>query len=215
MYLSWPHPWYWAQERPRDGGEPARLTMPPSISYEDPLAVFERHREAIEICLRACSNHVGKGIVVGQHVVMWGGKHPNGVGLVINDGVRIYDQCRLVLDQVSSKSGIMLGERVAINFGCFVDGSGGVDIGPGTIVGPNTMIVSSQHVVSDVPVQQSGKTFARVTIGRDVWIGGNVSIMAGIEIGDRAVVAAGSVVTRNVAADTIVAGNPAKLLREK
>lgn len=218
MYLKEPHPWAVMRQFASDAAMGILPTHPPqlgvpSISFADPLALYELHRDQIEADLREATNFAGKRIIVGQDVIMWGGKHPYGVGLVIHDDVRIYDQNRLVLDRVLAESGIVLGERVTINFGGFIDGSGGVEIGAGSILGPHVMIVSSQHIVSDAPVQHSGKRFAKVTIGKNVWAGGNVSIMAGVTIGDDAVIAAGAVVTKDVENRAIVGGNPAKLIR--
>jgi maltose O-acetyltransferase len=63
-------------------------------------------------------------------------------------------------------------------------------------------------------VERRGRESARpIVIGDDVWIGGGAIILAGVSIGDRAVIGAGSVVTRDVPADVVVVGNPAKIVR--
>lgn len=184
------------------------------VHFRDPMTVYEANRDAITVQLAQAANRVGRDVVLGNDVVIWGGKFPAGVGLELHDHVRIYDQCRLVIDQVGPESGIVLGERVAMNFACYIDGSGGVRIGARTILGPNVVIVSSGHRIDpDRAIQQSGKAFGRVDIGSDVWIGANAVIRMGITIGDRAVVGAGAIVTHDVAPGTAVAGNPARVLR--
>jgi maltose O-acetyltransferase len=146
--------------------------------------------------------------------VIWGGKTTEARGLELHDHVRLYDGCRLVIDRMSAESGIVLGERVALNFGCYIEGSGGVHLGARSILGPHVVIVSSSHRVDpSMPVQQSGKAFGAVHVGEDVWIGAGVIIRLGITIGDRAVVGAGSVVTHDVPAGATVVGNPARILR--
>jgi len=184
------------------------------IDYRDPLASYEDRRRQIAHDLAQATNSAGDNVMVGRHVTMWGGKSPNVIGLRIGNGVRIYDGCRLVIDHASPKSGIVLGERVAMNFGCYLDGSGGIHIGARTILGPNVMIVSSSHRIdAEKRIQESGKDYGAVDIGADVWIGGNVCIMHGLTIGNRAVIGAGSVVTRDVPAGAIVGGNPARVIR--
>jgi acetyltransferase-like isoleucine patch superfamily enzyme len=186
----------------------------PRIQHEDPLRCVEDHRSEMETLLRGAANIVGAKVIVGQDVILWGGKFAGGVGLELHDHVRIYDQCRLVIDQVGSASGIVLEERVAMNFGCYLDGSGGVRIRKRTILGPNVVIVSSSHRIDpNVAVQNSGKNYGPVDIGEDVWIGAGAVIRMGIKIGDRAVIGAGSIVTHDVPADAVVAGNPARVLR--
>jgi acetyltransferase-like isoleucine patch superfamily enzyme len=186
----------------------------PRIQYEDPLRCVEVHRSEMETLLRGAANVVGAKVIVGRDVILWGGKFAGGVGLELHDYVRIYDQCRLVIDHAGPASGIVLEERVAMNFGCYLDGSGGVRIRKRTILGPNVVIVSSSHRIDPhVVVQNSGKNYATVDIGEDVWVGANAVIRMGVKIGDRAVIGAGSVVTHDVPADAVVAGNPARVLR--
>jgi len=184
------------------------------IYYRDPLAEYLEEKVKIERQLREAANHVGRDVMVGSDVVLWGGKSPSIVGLELHDDVRLYPGCRLVIDHAGPQSGIVLEERVAINFNAYIEGSGGVRIKKRTIIGPNLMLVSSSHNIDpDCPFQASGKTLKPVEIGEDAWIGGNVCILAGVRVGDRAVVGAGSVVTKDVPPGTLVAGNPARIVR--
>lgn len=100
----------------------------------------------------------------------------------------------------------------------------GCEIGPGvavgayTIIGPGVRVIGNDHVFSTpgVPVIFSGRPpFKPTSIGSDVWIGAASIIISGVSIGDGAIVAAGSVVTKAVAPFTVVAGVPARVLRRR
>ena len=67
----------------------------------------------------------------------------------------------------------------------------------------------------DVPIKNQGVTKLKTVIGNDVWIGANVSIMAGVNIGDGCVIAAGAVVTKDIPAHSIVGGVPAKVIKNR
>jgi acetyltransferase-like isoleucine patch superfamily enzyme len=186
------------------------------LRHDDPLATFERNRENIAAQLRASANRAGRDVIVGRDVVIWGGLFRGGIGLELHDSVRLYDSCRLVIDQVRPESGIVLETGVALNFNCYIDGSGGVRIRRRTIVGPNVVILSSGHQVhADTAARESAKEFDPVDIGEDVWIGANVVVLKDITVGNDAIVGAGSIVTHNVPARAVVAGNPARVLRIK
>jgi maltose O-acetyltransferase len=96
---------------------------------------------------------------------------------------------------------IHLAAGVFLNFGCVILDGAEVSIGEGTQIGPAVQIFSASE--PDRPI----------VIGRNAWIGGGAVILPGVRIGDNAVVAAGSVVARDVAAGVIVSGNPARPTR--
>jgi maltose O-acetyltransferase len=105
---------------------------------------------------------------------------------------------------------IHLGDEVFLNAGCVILDTAPVRIGARTLIGPRVQIYCAEHH-KDPAKRRAGLEIARpVTIGEDVWIGGSAIILAGVTIGDRAIVGAGSVVTREVAADARVVGNPAR-----
>jgi acetyltransferase-like isoleucine patch superfamily enzyme len=184
------------------------------VCYADPLRRYAQNADAIWSALKEASNYVGKAVMAEDGVLLVGGKFPGGLGLRLGDGVRIYSGCRLVIDQVGPESGIVLGNGVSLNYNCYLEGSGGVAIGAGTIVGPNAVILSSKHIIDEhTPVTRSGKTFHPVAIGCDVWVGAAVVVLPGVTIGDRSVLGAGSVVTHDVAPGAVVAGNPARPLK--
>jgi maltose O-acetyltransferase len=87
-----------------------------------------------------------------------------------------------------------------------------VRIGDNCMIGPNVGLYTSGHSIEPKDRNKSGHAIP-ITIGNDVWIGGSCVILPGITIGDNSIVAAGSVVTKDVPANTIVAGNPAKILK--
>lgn len=106
---------------------------------------------------------------------------------------------------------ITLGERVFINSGCKFQDQGGVVIGDDCLIGHNTVIATLNHDLA--PSRRADMHPAPVVIGRNVWIGSNATILPGVTIGDNAVVAAASVVTKDVPADSIVVGSPARVVR--
>jgi putative colanic acid biosynthesis acetyltransferase WcaF len=112
---------------------------------------------------------------------------------------------------------IKLGDNVDLAWGVIITTGGGVEIGNRTLVGYRTMISSSNHVIppNRGKIFYAGHLPKKVVIGNDVWIGGYCVIVAGVTIGEGAVVAAGSVVTKDVAPFTIVGGVPAKLIKER
>lgn len=108
--------------------------------------------------------------------------------------------------------GVRLGDRVEVNNFTIINGTGGVDIGADTLIGPGVRIISYQHAHARAHLIREQQVVALpIQIGRDVWIGANAIIMAGIHIGDGAVVAAGAVVREDVPEYAIVTGVPATI----
>lgn len=112
---------------------------------------------------------------------------------------------------------LVVGDDVDFALDVLVTSSGGVNIGDRTLIGYRTQILSSNHRIPEGHgrIFDAGHDSKPIVIGKDVWIGANCLILPGITIGDGAVVAGGSVVTKDVAAFTIVAGNPARVLKER
>jgi acetyltransferase-like isoleucine patch superfamily enzyme len=106
---------------------------------------------------------------------------------------------------------LTLGKRVFINAGCTFQDQGGIVIGDDCLIGHNTVMATLNHDLA--PSRRADMHPAPITIGRNVWIGSNATILAGVTIGDNAVVAAASVVTKDVPANTIVVGSPARVVR--
>lgn len=111
---------------------------------------------------------------------------------------------------------ITTGNRFAVNGNTRIvaDCGGKIIIGNSVMVGPNTVIRASNHQYKDasVDIWLQGQTGGTVTIGDDVWIAANVVILPGVSIGSHSVVAAGSVVTKDVPDYSVVGGVPAKII---
>jgi acetyltransferase-like isoleucine patch superfamily enzyme len=112
---------------------------------------------------------------------------------------------------------LVIGDDVDVALESLISTSGGVTIGDRTLIGYRTQILSTNHVIPEgrKRILGQGHVKKRITIGSDVWIGANCIILAGINIGEGAVVGAGSVVTKDVEPYTIVAGNPARVIRHR
>lgn len=107
---------------------------------------------------------------------------------------------------------IRVGRDVFINQNCTMYDLGGIDIGDDVMIGPNVSIITSGHPLE--PARRRAFVTAKpIVIERNVWIAAGVTIIGGVTIGENAVVAAGSVVTRDVPPNTLVGGNPARVIR--
>ncbi len=111
---------------------------------------------------------------------------------------------------------LFLGRNCSIGRCCQLNCVGRIHLGNDVRMGPYVMITTLNHgMLRGQTIDTQAPIIEDVTIGNDVWIGGHVSILAGVTIGDGAVIAAGAVVTKDVPADTIVGGVPAKKLGER
>ena len=109
-------------------------------------------------------------------------------------------------------SNIELGERVFFNFNCTVLDVCPVRIGDFTLFGPAVQIYTALHPF-DADERRREEFGKPIEIGSDVWVGGGAIILAGVRIGSRAVIGAGSVVTRDVPDAVFAAGNPCRVIR--
>ena len=109
---------------------------------------------------------------------------------------------------------IHVGDNFFANFNLTILDEAKVTIGDNVLIGPNVSIYTACHPLE----AESRDTFVEwaepVTIGNSVWIGGSVTIVPGVTIGDRSVIAAGSTVTRDVPPDTVVGGCPARVIKQ-
>ena len=106
---------------------------------------------------------------------------------------------------------ITIGKNVFINACCHFQDHGGVTIGDGCLIGHNVVFATLNHGLK--PEDRVSMIPAPIVLGRNVWVGSNSTILAGVTIGDNAVVAAGAVVTKDVPDNAIVGGVPAKVIR--
>lgn len=110
---------------------------------------------------------------------------------------------------------IVLGNNVSIHPLCYLDGEGGLIIGDNVSIAHNTSIITFNHSWDnkDIPIKYNPLTYDRITIGDDVWVGAGVKILSGVSIGNRCIIAAGSVVTKNCDENSIYGGIPAKKIK--
>lgn len=112
---------------------------------------------------------------------------------------------------------LTINDNSNINHGCELYCNGGITIGSGTMIAYQAMIFSdSRTFMGETPLKhRTERNMRPVIIGSDVWIGARAIILPGVHIHDHAIVAAGAVVTKNVEPWTVVAGNPAKVIKNR
>jgi len=149
--------------------------------------------------------------------------------------VHLADYCALI----SRTAKIIIGDRTTVNtyarvqatdgdikfgqdctlnyFSMVVSGPGGVKIGNGVRIGPQTLLLGANHIfeAGDIPIWEQGMSSKGIVIEDDVWIGGNVTVLDGVDIGKGSVVGAGAVVTESVPPYVVAVGVPAKVIRER
>jgi maltose O-acetyltransferase len=108
---------------------------------------------------------------------------------------------------------ISLGAKVFFNFNCVVLDVMPVTIGDNVLFGPAAQIYTATHPINAVERRRGLESARPIRIGSDVWVGGGTIICPGVTIGDRTVIGAGSVVTRDIPADVFAAGNPCRVIR--
>ena len=106
---------------------------------------------------------------------------------------------------------IRVGKRFFINSGCCFQDQGGIELGDGCLIGHQVVIATLNHDLD--PNKRGSMIPAKVTLGKNVWVGAHATILPGVKIGDNAVIAAGAVVTKDVPANTVVAGVPARVIK--
>lgn len=109
---------------------------------------------------------------------------------------------------------LLIGDNVWVGYNCFLCGD--VEIGNDVMIGPNVSIPGANHNYNTVGIvyREQGLSVKGTKIGCNVWIGANSVVLDGVTIGNNSIIGAGSVVTKNVPANTIYAGVPAKKIKE-
>jgi acetyltransferase-like isoleucine patch superfamily enzyme len=178
-------------------------------------------------------DHVNRGAVIeggSEHHRFMHGAAQEALRIVaeLNTGYRTPEEVRALLTELTGTAvdesvtlfppfysefgkNLTLGRNVFINIGCRFQDTGGITIGDGTLIGHGSTLTTLNHSVD--PDRRADMIPAPIVIGRNVWLGAAVTVVPGVSIGDGAVVGAGSVVTRDVPTDTIVAGVPARFVR--
>ncbi|MEI7629280.1 MAG: sugar O-acetyltransferase [Bacteroidota bacterium] len=106
---------------------------------------------------------------------------------------------------------ISIGKNVFINHACSFLDMGGITIGDNVLIGPKVNLVSENHPID--PSQRNSLIGKPIIIKNNAWIGASATILPGITVGENSIVAAGAIVTKDVPDNTIVAGNPAKQIK--
>lgn len=140
------------------------------------------------------------GIALGNNVTVAKNSVLQCTGVIANKGV-----------------GIVIGNNSAIGADSYLGGQGGIQIGNDVIMGPGVKIFSENHNYRDssLVIRKQGVTRSGVKINNNCWIGAGVIILDGVEIGSGCVIAAGSVVTKLIPPNSIVAGIPAKIIKNR
>lgn len=106
---------------------------------------------------------------------------------------------------------ITIGKRVFINEGCCFQDQGGIEIGDDTLIGHQVVLATINHDLD--PYKRGNMLIKPIKIGKRVWIGAHATILSGVTIGDNSIIAAGAVVTKDVPANSVVGGVPAKIIK--
>lgn len=111
-------------------------------------------------------------------------------------------------------SNISIGDDFYANTGCVFLDCARIEIGDHVLFGPNVQLYAATHPLEAELRRDGLESALPITIGDDVWLGGTVVVLPGVTIGERAVIGAGSVVTKDLAAGVVAAGNPCRPIRE-
>lgn len=117
---------------------------------------------------------------------------------------------------IKNHKNISIGDNVSLHDYCYLDGFGGLSIGNDVSIAHNSSILTTNHTWDniDIPIKYNVEIIGKVVINNNVWIGCGVRILAGVNISERVVVAAGAVVNRNLDGASVYGGVPAKLIKQ-
>jgi acetyltransferase-like isoleucine patch superfamily enzyme len=140
-------------------------------------------------------------------------------GIEFGHNVGIGAFSRIVISTSLNNIGrfIKIGDNVGIGEFAYLGGAGGVEIGNDTIIGQYFSCHAENHIYTDPDalIRHQGVSRKGIAIGANCWIGSKVTILDGVNLGDGSVVAAGSVVTRSFANNSVIGGVPAKLIKQR
>ena len=158
----------------------------------------------------------GTSIADGVEILRSGSKYRNR-GIVIGEHCVIHSGSRFVLGTLDDNphTDLIIGNYVQINWGCYISGEGGLEIGDRVLIGPRVLILSAGHGYLDDRrlIQEQGLTHGRIVIEEDVWIGGGSVILQGVRLGRGCVVGGGSTVVKDVPPYGVAAGAPARVVK--
>lgn len=113
--------------------------------------------------------------------------------------------------------GLKVGDYTGIGAQSFLSCQGGINIGSDVIIGPGLKMFSENHnyLSDELPIRLQGENRKGIIIGNNCWFGSNVTVLDGVKVGDGCVIAAGSLLTKSIPPNSIVAGIPAKVIKSR
>ena len=108
---------------------------------------------------------------------------------------------------------IEIGENFCSNHNLLILDSAKVHIGDNVLIGPNCSFYTSTHPINYIERELGTELAKPINIGNNVWLGGNVIVLAGVTIGENSVIGAGSVVSRDIPPNTVAVGNPCRVIK--
>lgn len=136
---------------------------------------------------------------------------------ILREALGTYGEGLYIIPPINANCGLSnvhVGKDVVINFNCNLVDDGDIYLGDNCLIGPGVSIATAIHPISPRLRRHVLQYNKPVRLGKNVWVGANATILPGVTIGDNSIIGAGSVVTKDVEADTIVVGNPARVLRK-
>jgi acetyltransferase-like isoleucine patch superfamily enzyme len=159
---------------------------------------------------------VGANVAIGDHAYMncYGGR-----GVVLGDRVRLreYAWVQVTSHLGNPGEGLQIGDDTYIGPHCLLGAGGFLSIGREVTMGAYVQLLAENHEFPDPsrPVGRQGVRRRGIVLGDGCWLGNSVIVLDGVSVGEGAVLGAGSVVTRDVPAGAIAAGNPARVIRTR
>ena len=163
------------------------------------------------VIYKSLFNYAGRQISICEGVIIKGFKN-------ISIGSDFFINPNAVIHASGDSTRLVIGNKFALNFGAMVIADHGLlEIGNGVMIGPNTVIRTSNHGHSDLAtlLWEQNQVSGKVLIEDNVWIGANVVILPNVTVGTGCIIAAGAVVTKNTPPNTVVAGVPARVVKNR
>ena len=152
----------------------------------------------------------GKNLFFGKNVKFL--RNPKNIFL--GNNIVINDNC--IICPTNKNAKIEIGNWSSLNYNCLIFASSYIRIGNDCMLAPYVYLVDSNHgIKKGTLLRKQPMTSKPIIIGNDVWIGAGVKILAGVKIGDGSIIGAGAVVTKDIPKNSIAAGVPAKVIKER